>query len=111
MTTKTFRAFIEDNPWEGEIWTHFIRVQGNEEFLKNLEEALKLHEPHDYQLNDEEVTEEYVDTLCENSDFGYMPEYNKVDTIVKNENFKMLSYEEFDELCYKGRLFDEYRLS
>lgn len=111
MTTKTFRAFIEDNSWEGEIWTHFIRVQGNEEFIKELEEALKFYEPYDYELNDEEVTEEHVDMLCENSLIGYMPTYNKVDAIVKNVNFKRMGYDEFDQMCYKGGLFKKDRLS
>lgn len=76
--TKTFVPFIEDNEWEGERWTVWLQVEGNEEPLRELYELLYTHrdslKSYDLDLGNRE-SEEVVEGLERNADMGYMPEH------------------------------------
>lgn len=77
-TTRCFVKFVENNEWEGETWTHWLQVNGNEDELtklSNLLAELELEADEDaedppYELVDFEqqtLSEEHVDVLVEHA--------------------------------------------
>ena len=77
---ERYAKFTEESDWEGETWHFYIPVAGNEEALKVLAEKVESWGPNsDYELDNEYLTEDEVDTLVEHGDDdGYMPEHNKL---------------------------------
>lgn len=89
-TTRCFVKFVENNQWEGETWTHWLQVNGNEDELtklSNLLAELELEADEDaedppYELADfkqQTLSEEYVDVLVEHAGGdGYAAAHTKV---------------------------------
>lgn len=95
---RIYVDFIENNEWEGERWHFFIELRGNEKNIKILREQIQEEEECDYELNDTIYDEDEVNTLLEESNTGYMDEFNKI-------NGKMMEGPyDFDQL-YKGGIY------
>lgn len=89
-TTRCLVKFVENNQWEGETWTHWLQVNGNEDELtklSNLLAELELEADEDaedppYELVDFEqqtLSEEHVDVLVEHAGGdGYAAAHTKV---------------------------------
>jgi hypothetical protein len=79
---NNYVEFLEINDWEGESWSFFIPLEGNEHQLDLLEtylvdqENVKFDFP--YSLGGIPIPEFEVDILVKHSDVGYMPRYNKL---------------------------------
>ncbi|GAA3878449.1 hypothetical protein GCM10022243_48940 [Saccharothrix violaceirubra] len=84
-----FRRYVEENDWEGETWTFWLQVDGNEAGLDRLASLLADLDPSSqydtedseespYTLADEVEPEHVVDKLVEYSDTGYMASHTKV---------------------------------
>lgn len=79
-----FVRFVENNEHEGETWTFWLQVDGNEAALADLWNFLidqEESEPIEYELFDFEyktLSEHDVDVLVEYGGEGYMGLHNKV---------------------------------
>lgn len=75
-TTLKFVKFTENNEWEGEIFTTWLQVNGNEAQLDKLHELLINADPDEdddfpyslYLSDSELLSEEYVDVLVEHAE-------------------------------------------
>lgn len=98
-----FVKFLEINDHEGEEWVFWLQVDGNENELAKLEDALNAQDEYDeiYQLDLTEVLPEHdVDVLVEHAGGGYMDYHNKVvGTLAVSESL------DIDDL-YKGGVQD-----
>ena len=68
-----FVPFVEHNDWEGETWTAWLQLDGNELELIRLKELISkydLDEVYELDLNDME-SEEVVDRTCARAGRGY----------------------------------------
>lgn len=100
--------FTENNDWEGEEWSFYIPVEGNEEAIKFLDEKVCGNE---YSLMKERLTEKEVGTLERFGGEGYMKNHNKLVGILdykKLEKAIDTSGEDGDPL-YKGGIKDYMR--
>lgn len=79
-----FVKFEEENDHEGETWTFWLQVTGNEGELAKLEDLIKEYEEaqgsdSEYQLDImTQLSEEHVDVLVEHGGQGYMNYHQKV---------------------------------
>jgi len=93
-----FVPFTEDNDWEGETWTFWLQLDGNEEELVRLHEAT--HDLESYSLNLNVIeNEDTVDHLERHAKQGYMSS-----DIVVTGKFVMpdLLSDDLDRALYKG---------
>lgn len=67
--------FTENNDWEGEEWSFYIPVEGNEDAIKFLDEKFC---GDTYTITKERLTEKEVDTLERFGGEGYMKNHNKL---------------------------------
>jgi hypothetical protein len=72
-----FVPFTEENDWEGETWTFWLQLDGNEDELVRLNELTHESETYHLSLNDIE-SEETVDRMVRRAKVGYMYSDNKV---------------------------------
>lgn len=101
-------TLVEHNDWEGESWTFYVQLDGNEEALMALAAAIVKHEmQEEYELDLTPVSECMVSywTRRSSSD-GYMASCNKVDGTLDPSTLVNLSYEELNQLLYKGGIRD-----
>lgn len=81
MTTKTYVKFTEQNDQEGETWTFWLPVEGNERALAGFADWLAQQgdRAEEYTLDLEaREPEERVDALVEHGGSGYMAYHTKV---------------------------------
>lgn len=76
--SKTFVPLVEHNEWEGETWTFWLQVEGNEDELVKLYEWIAEFEVEAFELdvNDRE-SEDVVDRMVERAEIGYIYSDNK----------------------------------
>lgn len=88
--------FTEHNDHEGETWNfYFPYCEKQVEILQNLIDSWEDYCP--YSLS--EIEDFKVDVLVEHSDFGYMPQHNKLNKINLPENLDA-------DALYKGGIMD-----
>lgn len=76
---RYFVELVEVNDWEGETWSWWLQLDGNEDALRELGVLLSDEEgEEEYQLSDEAVSETDVDLLVRHSKLGYYPSHTKV---------------------------------
>lgn len=105
-----FVPFFEENEWEGETWTFWLQLDGNEDELVRLYELLSDQETYTLDLNDVE-SEEAVDRIVSRAYVGYYHSDNKVTgKFVCPENTSGFAHSEFlDDKFYKGRIEDHFQ--
>lgn len=97
---RTFAKFTENNDHEGENWTFWLQVEGNQEQFEKLQAAIsRVEEAQDseleYQITPDVVLNEHdVDVLVEHGGEGYMNNHTKVpgtlvvpDDLVQNSEY------------------------
>lgn len=116
-----YAAFTEDNDSEGESWTFFIPVLGNENALDNLRFFLDRYareleaseeggeSPYSLTALGDEVLQYTVDVLLEQAnDAGYMPRYNlltgRLSSAKIEEGLGEMTGDNFLNALYKGRI-------
>jgi hypothetical protein len=78
--TKTFTQMVEYNEHEGECWSFWLQVDGNQDALNELWGLIEAEEEYTYQFTDDVVYEWELQTLLDHGNFGYgyMNQHNKV---------------------------------
>jgi len=87
VTNKTYVKFTEENDHEGETWTFWLPVEGNEHALAAFAEWLADQGPRveDYNLELEaRESEERVAALVEHGGSGYMAYHTKVSGLMSS---------------------------
>lgn len=77
----TYVKFVENNDWEGEEWTFWLQLDGNEDELTKLAEVIDGFDDEEdsFELDrDVELTDHDVSVLVEHGGSGYMQNHNKV---------------------------------
>jgi hypothetical protein len=104
----TFVTLTEVNEHEGETCRFYIPLEGNNEALGELFEAicgLDKGEDEQYALDLTPVPESEVDILIKHSDSGYMPYYNKlVGVLTLPEDFAEGMADPEEDPLYKGEI-------
>lgn len=99
-----FVPFVEKNDWEGEEWTFWLQIEGNEEELGKLEDILEGSETYSIDLSDE-VEDVEVERICRRAKNGYFMSDQLVMgkfTCPVNEH-NQTEIEFLDDMFYKGR--------
>lgn len=102
---RYFVELEETNDWEGETWSWWLQLDGNEDALRELGILLADDEwEEEYRLAyGEAVSEADVDLLALHSRSGYYPDHTKVTGILTlPADFRV------DDL-YKGGIRDYYK--
>lgn len=110
-TSKRFVPFVEENDWEGETWTFWLQLDGNEDELVHLYELLSDQETYTLDLNDVE-SEDAVDRIVARAGVGYFHSDNKVTGrfVCPQPTGDWGNRQEFlDDKFYKGRIEDHFR--
>jgi len=100
--------FTEDNDWEGEEWSWFVRM--SEEEHKELTELIAEMEEWDcgtpYSISSDTYDEETVEQYIETSDSGYLDDYADAGTF----NGLVPDSSEFEESdpFHKGQFAENY---
>lgn len=106
----TFVPLVEHNEHEGETWTQWLQVEGNEAELEYLYTVLfKLDDNGEsYELNlDDRESEEVVDRMVARATVGYAYSDSKVTGRLSLPQID--SREGLDDVLYKGRIEDYFR--
>jgi hypothetical protein len=107
-----FVPFVEKNDWEGETWTFWLQLDGNEDELVRLYELVSDNETYELDLNDVE-SEESVDRAVRRAHVGYHYSDNKVTgrfLCPEKSNKENQTLSEFlDDAFYKGGIADHFR--
>lgn len=78
MTELTYVKFTENNDHEGETWTFWLQLDGNEERLAELAERLG-QDDEEYQLDlSTQLSDSEAQVLAEHGGTGYMAYHHKV---------------------------------
>ena len=107
-----FVPFVEKNDWEGETWTFWLQLDGNEFELAKLHELL-FEERFEYEpaysidMNDAE-DEEVVDRICARARGGYNDSDSKITGKFTCPELSP-TMECLDDNFYKGRIEDHFR--
>lgn len=106
---RTFVPLVENNDWEGETWTQWLQVEGNEHELEYLYTVLhKLEATEQYDLNlDDRESEEVVDRMVARATVGYNYSDEKVTGLLSLPQIG--TQEELDDVLYKGRIESFFR--
>lgn len=107
--SKTFVPLVEHNDWEGETWTFWLQVEGNEDELVKLYQWIsgyELEETFELDVNDRE-SEDVVDRMVERATVGYNYSDNKI--VGKLNLPEVKSEEELRDLLYKGGIEDYFK--
>lgn len=93
----TYAEFVENNDCEGETWSFFIPIEGNEEELKTL--AFFVEDSETYELRIDPSSVSIVEYLVSRDEGGYMSRYNRLEG-------KLILPETYDpeegDVFYKG---------
>lgn len=107
-----FVPFVEKNDWEGETWTFWLQLDGNEDELVRLYELVSDNETYELDLCDIE-SEEAVDRMVDRADVGYYYSDNKVSGRFIcpdiDGSWATDRQEWLDNKFYKGRIEDHFR--
>ncbi len=107
---KTYVPLVEHNDHEGETWTQWLRVEGNEDQLEYLYTAIRRFDEDEdsyiLDLNDRE-SEEVVERIVARARCGYTWSDSKVDGRLSLPNIS--SREELDDVLYKGSIEDYFK--
>jgi hypothetical protein len=106
-----FVPFTEENDWEGETWTFWLQLDGNEDELVQLHELTHESETYHLSLNDIE-SEETVDRMVRRAKVGYMYSDNKIvgKFLCPDSTGVGLTQEELlNGHFYKGGIRDHFR--
>lgn len=108
----TFVPLIEHNDHEGESWTQWLQVEGNEEELVRLVEFLfkwddALGDTYQLDMNDRE-SEDVVDRMCNRAKIGY--NYSDSKVIGKLNLPEYDSSEAFHDDFYKGGIERHFKV-
>ncbi|HEV2929122.1 MAG TPA: hypothetical protein VGW74_10560 [Propionibacteriaceae bacterium] len=76
---STYATFRENNAWEGEVWRHYIPIEGNEGALSTLASILSDRQDTGYSLDVSPLDEATVDArVARPHDCGYMAAHTKL---------------------------------
>jgi hypothetical protein len=104
----TFVKLTENNEHEGETWHFYIPVEGNEEAIGQLFEAIAVLDQdvdEQYSLDLTPIPEGEVDILVKHADTGYMANHNKLTGVLTlPDDFDEKMTEEDGDLLYKGQI-------
>lgn len=101
---KQWYKFTENNDWEGETWHFFVKLTEEEaKYLSNLVQDERLEDSYSFSLK--VYPEEHIDIMVQESDEGYMPQYNKCSGPFK-KSVLLVTPEEADEEFYKGKFWN-----
>ena len=113
MPRATWVELIEFNDWEGETWSKFIPVAGNEEALSLLQARIKqLDQDADYPaflMREHAGNTEHIEALIAGSDSGYMERYARGPERLDVDKVKALVALDDDSVTdalYKGGIRD-----
>lgn len=101
-----FVPFTEENEWEGETWTFWLQLDGNEEELVRLYELLSDQETYTLDLNDAE-DEASVERICNRAGVGYFLSDQLIMgkfTCPDKDDYNVEDGRYLDEMFYKGRI-------
>lgn len=106
----TFVPLVENNEHEGETWSQWLQVEGNEVELEYLYTVLfELDEfdlPYTLDLNDRE-SEEVVDRMVARADCGYGLSDSKLTGNLVMPEIKTI--EQLDDVLYKGQIEKHFK--
>ena len=110
--TRMFVPFTEENEWEGETWTFWLLLTGNEKELQRLnellfEERFDIEPSYSIDLNDV-ISEDEVDRICARAGVGYFMSDNKITGRFVCPDIGT-NHEQLDDLFYKGRIRDHFK--
>lgn len=98
---KTFTQMIEHNEHEGESWSFWLQVDGNQDALNELWDLIESEGEEDtYEFTDDTVYEWELQTLLSHGNFGhgYMNQHHKIEgKLVLPQGFQV------DDI-YKGEI-------
>jgi hypothetical protein len=102
--TTQYAQFIEHNEWEGETWSFWIPLDGNENALNNLLVAMDDFNTESYELDLAPISESKVDAFVKHADIGYMAAHNKLSgkLVLPDDLSAMLADEDGKDPLYKG---------
>lgn len=105
-----FVRFVEENEWEGETWTFWLQLDGNEDELVRLHELLSDQDVYTLDMNDVEA-EESVDRICSRAQCGYYYSDSKVTGrfLCPELPSALTPNGGLDDLFYKGRIEDHFK--
>lgn len=104
-----FVPFTEENDWEGETWTFWLQLDGNEEELVRLYELLSGQDTYTLDMNDVE-DEASVDRICARAQCGYNYSDNKVvGRFLCPEVNNKEPVHALEDLFYKGGIKDYFQ--
>lgn len=108
---KTFVPLVEHNDHEGETWTQWLQVEGNEEELVKVVEYLhkwdELQDTYELDMNDREP-EDVVDRMCARAQAGYTWSDSKVVGRLTTPTY--FYSEEFHDDFYKGGIERHFKV-
>jgi hypothetical protein len=87
--SKTFTQMLEHNEHEGETWSFWLQVDGNESVLGELVDLIEAEGEEDvYEFTDVTIYEWELDILMSygNFGYGYMNQHHKVAGIITIDN-------------------------
>lgn len=102
-------AFIEENDWEGETWSFYISLEGNEDAIERLADLVADLEQFDVS---DPMSRDDAEVLCRHSKTGYMDFHTQcldlqLDIDSLEEHCESSSAE---DILYKGGI-EEYLVS
>ena len=104
----TFAKLTEDNEHEGETWHFYIPIEGNEESIGQLFEAIAVLDQdvdEQYALDLTPLPEGEVDILVKHADMGYMANHTKLAGVLTlPDDFDKRMADEDGDLLYKGQI-------
>jgi hypothetical protein len=113
--TNTYTPLIENNDHEGETWTWWIRIEGNEAVLDLLRDTIREERDADdcfeeYDLpewpNGDRLTQDQVELLEQRSGGGYYSAHNQVFGLLVPPpallDTSVPAFERLNDALYKG---------
>jgi hypothetical protein len=99
-----FQELIEENDWEGETWSFWIPVKGNEDEIERLTTLLKDFDDNGYSMGDTATASE-INVLIKHSkdECSYMERHNKLEGLLRLPDKPGA---EIVESLYKGGVCD-----
>jgi hypothetical protein len=99
----TYRRFIETNDAEGETWSWWLQIEGNEQAIDRLGEFLAGGAwDGQYELG-ATADQAEVDVLVKHAEIGYYGDHNRVEGVL---NLPEVLDDEFVSQLYKGGIVE-----
>ena len=100
-----YQEFIENNDWEGETWSHFVKIEGNEDKVAKIKQLFEEFGGEVFVVGKVQDTTT-ADVLVENSDSGYMARYAFSSKLPSLEDLNGISdHVTLSDVFYKGQGF------